>query len=210
MENVSEHFIRENCPHCDPNSFALKHPLKETDNFWVVCDVHPIAKGHVLIIPKAHVSCIGEYPPDLYREFIELYSEFSRFIEKAYGGLSTFEHGKVSQTVFHSHVHIVPFKGTPQEIIPEGENTYTMLKDMNELIDIYNKKGSYLFFSIRKDLWVVDTSIAAPRFFRDRFAKAFGEPEKGNWKEMRSNETLMSEANQHIKELEKAWLSYLS
>lgn len=208
MYDTSEKNIKENCPHCGANFFALKHPLKETDNFWVVCDVHPISKGHILIIPKSHLSCIGEYPPALYSEFINLYNEFSEFIEAKFGSVSTFEHGKIGQTVFHSHIHLVPFKGSSLEIVPEGVEKISKINDLNELVEIYKRDGAYLFFSIGKSLWIVDISIAAPRFFRDRFAAALGHTERGNWKEMRLNKELMLQANQDIKELEKAWSEF--
>ena len=42
-------------PHCDRNGFAFSHPLEETDSFLVVCDVHPLMEGHILIIPKEHL-----------------------------------------------------------------------------------------------------------------------------------------------------------
>lgn len=208
MEDFSEQQLKENCPHCDPNSFALKHPLKETNSFWVVCDVHPISQGHVLIIPKRHLSCIGEYPEQVYKEFLELYKEFSEFILQEYRAISSFEHGKISQTVFHSHVHLVPFKGNSIDIVPEGQDKLTKLDNISKLKEIYQKDGAYLFFSIGKDMWVVDTSLAAPRFFRDRFAKAFGHEEKGNWKQMRANEQLMHEANKNILQLEHAWTAH--
>ncbi len=208
MEDFSEKNIKANCPHCDPSSFALKHPLKETDNFWVVCDVHPISKGHILIIPKAHLSCIGEYPTEIYNEFVELYEEFSKFLIDKHHAVSTFEHGKVSQTVFHSHVHLLPFDKDPLTIIPEGKEMLSSLNDLSELKSIYQRDGAYLFFSIMDKLWVVDTTIAAPRFFRDRFANALGHLELGNWKEMRANEEFMKEANKNIRQLESDWATY--
>lgn len=208
MEDFSEQNIKENCPHCDQNSFAFKCPLKETSNFLVVCDVHPISKGHILIIPKAHLSCIGEYPEEIYEEFLDLYKEISTFLLHEYGAVSSFEHGKISQTVFHSHVHFVPFDGDPLIIVPEGNDKLTTLNDLHELKTIFEKDRAYLFFSIGQKYWIVDINIAAPRFFRDRFAKAFGNAERGNWKEMRVNEQLMEKANKDIVELEEKWHNY--
>ncbi|HSW48051.1 MAG TPA: HIT domain-containing protein [Candidatus Saccharimonadales bacterium] len=208
MSDFSEEKLLKDCPHCDPDSFALKHPLEETGNFWVICDVHPISKGHVLIIPKKHLSCIGEYPENIFKEFTELYKKFSKFIAYEYGSISTFEHGKISQTVFHSHVHLLPFKGKAIDIVPEGMDKLNEIKTIDKLKDIYKKEGNYLFFSIGNKMWVVDTVIAKPRFFRDRFANALGSEQKGNWKEMDTNEDLMSEAKRDISELENRWSEF--
>ena len=65
------------CPHCNKDSPALKNLLKETENFRVVCDIHPLTEGHILIISKKHLSCVGDYPENIYQEFISLYKFFS-------------------------------------------------------------------------------------------------------------------------------------
>ena len=76
---------------------------------------------------------------------------------------------------------------------------------MSELQSIFKQDGKYLFFSIGENYWIVDSNLGVPRFFRDRFAKALGEPERGNWKQMRTNKRVMSEANQEIKNLIERW-----
>ncbi len=206
--DFSESTIRKDCPHCDPNSFALKFPLKETSNFWVVCDVHPLTRGHILIIPKKHLSCIGEYPEDVFNEFVELNDLFSNFIKKTYGSVSSFEHGKIGQTVFHSHVQMFPYIGSPETIVPESNSFLTAVHNLNDLKTIFQKDGAYLFFSIGNDKWIVDIKIGKPRFFRDRFAVALHNPRRGNWKEMHSDTVTMEEANREIHELTANWKKY--
>lgn len=210
MTDLSEQQIKKDCPHCDSQSFALKHPLEITDNFWVVADVHPLIEGHLLIIPKTHFSCIGEYDQKHFQEFVSLYHQFSQFIKQQYGAISTFEHGKIGQTVFHSHIHLLPFKGKVEEIIPEGKQHLTKLKSLRDLTKIYQQKGKYLFFSIADTNWVVDLSLGQPRFFRDRFAQALGRSKRGNWKQMHDNQEIMRQANKEIKQLEIRWKSYTS
>jgi len=209
MNNFSEESLKKHCPHCDPNSFALKFPLEETKNFWIVCDVHPLIKGHILIIPKEHLSCMGEYPEDIYQEFLSLFNKFSDFIKKTYGSVSSFEHGKIGQTVFHSHIHILPFDGLSTQIVLEGENNLKLFNDFSYLKSIYEKEGKYLFFSIGDKKWVVNTNLGATRFFRDRFAKALGNPKRGNWKEMANDKEIMEKAHFEIKELQQKWKNNL-
>lgn len=198
MKNLSEDYIKLNCPHCDPKSQAFKYLLEETEDFRIVCDCHPILEGHILIIPKAHLVCIGEYPAELYNEFLQLYEKYQSVIKLLYGKVSTFEHGKLGQTVFHSHIHILPFAGNPNNIVPEGPDKYQKIFSLDELKNIYKTEGGYLFFSIESDKWLVDIALAAPRFFRDRFAKALGRPDRGNWKIMHENKEEMVKAEQEV------------
>lgn len=208
MNDFTENALRENCPHCDPKSFALKYPLYETNNFWIVCDVHPLTEGHVLIIPKKHLSCIGEYPTEILNDYVKLHEVFTNFVKDSYNYVSTFEHGKIGQTVFHSHVHIFPFNGKPEQIVPEGKNNLRPLKNINQLKNVFNKENQYLYFSIENNLYTVNPKLGAPRFFRDRFAKAMNVPERGNWKEMDSDKNLMENAIKEMVNLQKTWTSY--
>lgn len=210
MKKFTEASIRKECPHCDPKSFALRHLLKETENFWVVCDVHPLAEGHILIIPKHHLSCVGEYGKELFQEFIKLYKEFSIFVEETYGSVNSFEHGKIGQTVFHSHVHLLPFSGKAIGIVPEGIDKLRKINSISKLIEIFNNDGQYLFFSTKEGKWIVDSSIGAPRFFRDRYAKCLEKQERGSWKEMHSNKQIMKKAENEIYNLENHWKNYNS
>lgn len=203
--NLSEQYIRDHCPHCDPASDAFADLLEKTTHFRIVCDHHPIVEGHLLIIPKQHLSCIGEYPQEVFDEFIDLYEKVLAFVKKQYGCVSTFEHGKIGQTVFHSHVHFLPYAGNPMTIVPEGRDHLVALPSFVELQKLYEHYGRYLFFSIGELAWVVDPSFAAPRFFRDRFAAALGRPERGNWKEMHVNDELMSEAQKENAKVRALW-----
>lgn len=195
----------QNCPHCDPNSSALKHPLKITKNFRVVCDVHPLVEGHILIIPKDHFSCVGAFPKDLFEEFLILYQEASAFLKKEYQTVSSFEHGVIGQTVFHSHVHLLPFQGNSEMIVPEGQTNLTPITQLVSLLKVFETEGKYLFFSIGEKLWLVQTSLGAPLFFRDRFARARGTPERGDWKKMEQDQKIMESAQKDIMNLEKKW-----
>jgi diadenosine tetraphosphate (Ap4A) HIT family hydrolase len=193
------------CPHCNTASFAFKHLLETTPGFSVVCDVHPLIEGHLLIIPKAHLSCIAEYPKDLFAEFCTLYERCREFVLSAYGSEASFEHGVIGQTVFHSHIHILPFALGPDFIVPEGPENLHPLKSLADLHGVFQKEGKYLYLSIAERMWTVNTALGAPRFFRDRFAAALGSTRRGNWKEMRQDEGLMSAAALEIARCKERW-----
>lgn len=205
----SEENIRNNCPHCDPSSHAFEYPLEDpTDDFYLVCDPNSIVEGHLLVIPKVHVSCIGEFDDVLLEKFQSIHEKVRQFVADKYGSVAVFEHGKFGQTVFHSHIHYLPFAGAPTDIIPEGADTLRPLATLKELKDVYNRDGGYLFFSIGDDMWTVDPSLAAPRFFRDRFARAHGVPERGNWKAMRESEEIMKTVAGMCHATQQKWKSH--
>ena len=200
--------IDPSCPHCNDQLFALKHPLLITEQFRVVCDVHPLAEGHILIIPKQPISCVGEFSPEMLEEFIKLYDSTSEFVKATYGSVSSFEHGKIGQTVYHAHVHILPFDGKPEDIISEGSEHMTSIQSMKDVQSEYKTRGQYLFFSVGEGHGLVDTKLGCPRFFRDRFAKAQGQESLGDWQSASKDPSVQAENLARITNLENNWNRY--
>lgn len=193
------------CALCDNKSIALNHTIHETEEFRVVCDMHPLTEGHLLIIPKKHISCVGAFPTNLYNEFFILYNQISDFIKSTYGYVSIFEHGVIGQTVFHAHTHILPFNGDVSAIIPDGRVHVKKFDDPKKLKEVFGKDGKYLFFSLHGVNYLVDTILGKPRFFRDRFAKALGVENRGDWKTMHENKKLMNQAMKETENAERKW-----
>lgn len=192
------------CPHCDGRSFALEHPLVTTENFRVVCDGNPLTEGHILIIPKWHISCMGALPPELFDEFANLYKDVTEFLVAQYGSVNSFEHGVIGQTVFHAHMHLLPLRTDIRRIVPEMQH----LREISSIGDLsaeYDKENKYLFCSVGTASYLVDTSIGTTRFFRDRFAKALSHPERGDWKAMRENDAIMDDVRRDIRRLKDKW-----
>lgn len=199
---------KSSCPHCDPASFALRNVLQETKNFYIVCDVHPLTEGHILIIPKKHLSCIGELPEKLFQEFVRLYDKVAKFLLDNYGSVSSFEHGKIGQTVFHAHVHLLPYDGRLEKIIPE--NKFKAIQKLSDLRTVFAQNKEYLFFSIGKNFWVVEPTVAFPGFFRQRFAQALKRTERGDWRRWRYHGTISRQADIEINNLVERWKTTMS
>ena len=194
----------ENCPHCDPSSFALERTVLATSNFSIVCDAHPLVEGHILIIPKRHISCAGAFSQDLFEEFLSHFQPVSTFISDTYGTVSSFEHGVIGQTVFHAHVHVLPYNGEPTDIVPEGMK-YLRVFPVGQLRKAYKKEGKYLFLSIGNRSWIVNSGLGQPRFFRDRFAQVLGVRERGDWKSMHNNAALMQKVTKENESVQVKW-----
>jgi histidine triad (HIT) family protein len=73
-------------------------------------DHRPLFPGHCLLIPKAHHETLAELPPDLVGPLFQGVRTLARAVERAFGADGTFVaiNNRVSQSVPHLHVHVVP------------------------------------------------------------------------------------------------------
>lgn len=73
-------------------------------------DHHPLFPGHCLLIPKNHFETLGDLPPELVGPFFENVQLLARAVEIALEAEGSFVamNNRVSQSVPHLHVHIVP------------------------------------------------------------------------------------------------------
>ena len=86
------------------------HKVAETDEFLAFLDVHPLAKGHVLVIPKAEVDYLFDLED-------ELYIGLQAFAKKVAAGLkkaipcNRIGVAVIGLEVPHAHIHLVPISG---------------------------------------------------------------------------------------------------
>jgi histidine triad (HIT) family protein len=68
--------------------------------------------GHVLLVPRAHHETLADLPPDVLGPLFTAAQRLARAVESALLADGTFVaiNNKVSQSVPHLHVHIVPRK----------------------------------------------------------------------------------------------------
>lgn len=90
----------------------------ETDHAVAFLDIHPVNKGHVLLVPKAHHATLADLPDDLAALTASLIPRLCRAIRAATGaeGLNLIvNNGRAAgQTVDHGHWHLIPrFVGDP-------------------------------------------------------------------------------------------------
>jgi len=75
-------------------------------------DARPLFRGHVLVVPRDHVETLGDLAPPNVGPLFERARLVARAVERACGADGTFVamNNKVSQSVPHLHVHVVPRK----------------------------------------------------------------------------------------------------
>ena len=73
-------------------------------------DQRPLFKGHVLLVPRVHVETLADLPPDLVSPLFLEVRRLSEAMESVLGAAGSFValNNKVSQSVAHLHVHVVP------------------------------------------------------------------------------------------------------
>ena len=73
-------------------------------------DHRPLFPGHCLLVPRKHYETLGDLPPKLVGPFFSNVQLLTRAVEVALGAEGTFVamNNKVSQSVPHLHVHVVP------------------------------------------------------------------------------------------------------
>ena len=73
-------------------------------------DHKPLFPGHVLVVPRAHVETLVELPPALFVPLMTAAQRIARAVVEGLGAQGSFVamNNKISQSVPHLHVHVVP------------------------------------------------------------------------------------------------------
>jgi histidine triad (HIT) family protein len=73
-------------------------------------DKRPVFKGHVLVVPRAHVPDLAGLPEDLVGPLFSAARRVALAVEAGLGAQGAFVavNNKISQSVAHVHVHVVP------------------------------------------------------------------------------------------------------
>jgi histidine triad (HIT) family protein len=82
----------------------------EDENAVAFLDHRPLFPGHTLLVPRQHVETLGELPPKLVAPYFQAAQLLSLAVESAMDAEGTFVamNNRVSQSVPHLHVHVVP------------------------------------------------------------------------------------------------------
>jgi histidine triad (HIT) family protein len=99
------------CPFCGIAAGGEPaHVVAEDAECVAFLDRRPLFRGHTLVIPRRHVETLGEAPAELLGPMFGLVQRLCGAVEEAMEAQGTFVamNNRVSQSVPHLHVHIVP------------------------------------------------------------------------------------------------------
>ena len=118
------------CIFCKIAEGSIKsNKLYENDKVIVFMDLNPVSNGHMLVIPKKHITDFTEMDNETLGSINETAKEMQKIIMKKLkpnGIKLVVNYGSV-QVVKHYHLHLIPVYETKQAIKPLQE-IYNILK----------------------------------------------------------------------------------
>lgn len=99
------------CTFCSIVARSIPAPAVFEDEIsFAFLDHRPVFPGHTLLVPKQHVETLADLPSALIHPFFADAQLLARAVEMALDADGTFVaiNNRVSQSVPHLHVHIVP------------------------------------------------------------------------------------------------------
>jgi histidine triad (HIT) family protein len=86
------------------------HIVLEDDVSLAFLDHRPLFLCHALLVPRAHHETLADLPASLIGRLFTNVQRLARGVERAFGADGTFVavNNRVSQSVAHLHVHVVP------------------------------------------------------------------------------------------------------
>ena len=105
--------MKDDCIFCKlANGVFSTRSIYEDDEFNVILDLAPAAKGHALILPKDHAADIYELPEETAGKAFVLAKKLAKRMTDKLGcdGFNIVQNnGTIAgQTVFHFHLHLIP------------------------------------------------------------------------------------------------------
>lgn len=135
--------MSDNCIFCKiANGEIPSATLYEDDDFRVILDVNPAAKGHALILPKKHAANLFEMPDEMAGKAFVLAKKIAATLQEGLqaDGMNVLQNNgeAAGQTVFHFHMHMIPrYEGDSVNVgWQPGELTD---KDRAEILDLFQK-----------------------------------------------------------------------
>ncbi|EST24735.1 hypothetical protein N566_24870 [Streptomycetaceae bacterium MP113-05] len=89
---------------------APAHRVLDDGTAVAFLDTRPLFPGHVLVVPRRHAETLTDLAEDELGPFFSRVRDTARAVEEALQATGTFvaANNRVSQSVPHFHVHVVP------------------------------------------------------------------------------------------------------
>ena len=102
-----------NCIFCKiANGEIPSATVYEDETFRAILDLSPAAKGHTLILPKAHAANLFELPDETAAKALMLAKRLGALLKEGLhaDGLNVVQNNgeAAGQTVLHFHMHLIP------------------------------------------------------------------------------------------------------
>ena len=108
------------------------HKVYEDDHVIAILDISQATTGHTLVIPKKHTKNITEMDPKDASHLFSVLPKISRAVNKAFRPIGMnilINTDKPLQSVFHTHVHIIPRYDNDGVTMQFADNTEKLNQD---------------------------------------------------------------------------------
>ena len=115
------------------------YKVAEDKKFYAFLDINPLAKGHTLVIPRKEVDYLFDLDEETYRELFLFTKKVSKAIQNSVDCL------RIAMVVYgldvpHAHIHLIPIKGTGNEIDFSRPKVQMTAEEFKEIADrIYHE-----------------------------------------------------------------------
>ncbi|GIG21279.1 HIT family protein [Cellulomonas chitinilytica] len=102
------------CLFCEIVAGRIEASVVHSDDLVIaIMDLHPVSPGHVLVIPRKHSEAITDLPRAEMARVAEVAGTLARAVRGAFPetegiNLLMSEGAAAAQSVFHSHMHVIP------------------------------------------------------------------------------------------------------
>ena len=134
----------DNCIFCKiANGDIPSATLYEDEDFRVILDLNPAAKGHALILPKQHAANLFELPEEVAAKAMKVAKKVGTVLAGGLScdGLNVLQNNgePAGQTVFHFHMHLIPrWKGDVKKIHMTWEPGTLTAEDKEEILGLFH------------------------------------------------------------------------
>jgi histidine triad (HIT) family protein len=113
----------------------------EDKNFIALLDIHPYAKGHLLVIPKEHSTWVWDISDRNYLEYMKIVKYLANILRKVFD-TEWVEEVIAGVGVSHSHIHLLPRHKNDGlgEIPTKPLNPRLSEKEINEISEKIRRK----------------------------------------------------------------------
>jgi histidine triad (HIT) family protein len=89
------------------NGEIPSYKVAEDDYFFAFLDIHPLAKGHTLIVTKTEIDYLFDLNDELYKKMLVFSKRLAKSLEKVIDcqrvGMAV-----VGLEIPHAHIHLIP------------------------------------------------------------------------------------------------------
>lgn len=105
--------MNNDCLFCNVISGKIpSYKVYEDENTYAFLDIHPINRGHTLVVPKKHYDNMYSTPLEVFEQVMRTAHFLAPKLKQAVGAgginIGINNEKPAGQIVFHLHVHIIP------------------------------------------------------------------------------------------------------